>query len=737
MFDSKRKDVGCVSSKLPFIVDMDQIDRHAESMIKLLVADGFCIIINYNCKSFDNSPKKNFQYLNKVAKHGKYPINIISDCANLENYPLTASEHVNLQAYNHFCTADSISNDSLEQKSSERVSNLFDKCSKLINEELIPRISMKITGKYTSIENFTTTNSYSFLDGFQKDENNTGILVDSSLLLTIYKFKSGSKLKIITKTNPSCPAIYTHDRDTEFYLLSIGKSLEILTKGLLFNNVLKIENGDTSEEINEYFVLSKHLDFNRSFHNYLQKLDDHERYSELFSRYDEILKKRFWNINRNSMRQIREKLFSIYGYTKTDIDFLRISEEYTHIDFNLENDFYLVSFNFQDSIGKFVWYNVAFKNNDQLLEKVNLDFMQHLNSFLEYKLSKITKYFEKLLKILMSLDNLLFIYFMNHVNFPPFNSFLIKLSKILNFKVSIYDILAIKVIYLDSYNLIANKIKKTPLNSSRAFHEDLDFLIGFNDENFNLNTFKEERKLRLTELITKFKRKFFLDYENKDIQKKHNKSQILKIFHNLDGLTIELNSKMDALISSIEEQGFSENRITTNFKNTESLLKSNKKLLINKITEKNKSSNVIDTSSKISKLNPEIKTGRLSLIERIKLKQAENSKKLMLLKDSTSKTNFKELYYVVFTILANLNSKAVFTSTPISSLVDTICRSVINNHTMAISDDTVRKVLYHFNDILSDDLFQIVNLSGIASGSIIVKFNFHNKREEILRCINK
>lgn len=137
------------------------------------------------------------------------------------------------------------------------------------------------------------------------------------------------------------------------------------------------------------------------------------------------------------------------------------------------------------------------------------------------------------------------------------------------------------------------------------------------------------------------------------------------------------------------------------------------------LAQENVAAKVPSTLRKIVKQTKAAPASRLSLLERIKLKEQSQLEKQAV------KTDDSDLLVKVFEILYNLGTNSMSTRQ--------LCRKVVDSYGRTIGEEQVNQALQQLNERLPNDTFEIVE---VAQKKLkVVTFNFFNKRKEVLELL--
>lgn len=430
-------------------------------------------------------------------------------------------------------------------------------------------------------------------------------------------------------------------------LFCAGKMMEMVSGGLIFNNIAKVPSP-------ALLVL-------RSFNLSLQIKRTSDKYGPLFGEKKNVFRNEFlertWNINysRNpSIGPYKPKvLFNksgqnvhtgeehLFGYIANNGDYFEVNKPENSIlrfvSMDLETDPYLVSFSLTQQFGH-VLYSALFPET------------RDFDKFRAFRSKQLGDKMGFLERVFSNLDNIIYIYFLSHTNWPVLNTqFLPALTKLLGDHVTVSDILRIKHIYPGSYNLYRT--------------EDAERLvITLPEGRLKVSNFAKEiadRKNEFSEKMALFRLLEGLDMLDQDIA---------KLYHSLPSMPASPHK----------------NKIQTQ----------------NKVTKLKKT---------FTKEKP--KDMSLLLLERIKLKEQTRKQGNTLLAGKSA--NLGELT-MIFEILYNLNSSDVAKSFPMDTLVVRVSDSLKATKYNLMSQEHIIRVLRVLDEKLPDEIFLFVKFGGLG-----------------------
>ncbi|GMM37919.1 hypothetical protein DASC09_052440 [Saccharomycopsis crataegensis] len=537
--------------------------------------------------------------------------------------------------------------------------------------------------------------NYGFFDQCLSDQSyvisSNNPITNCNLVSLIHT--TGANLKLYTRYEKEPIELGSQDEPT--LILSVGKIFEIITKGMVFNNILKVEGSN-------YTVFSKSLNLDL-------KISDVIKLSSSFMDNKPDINKfflqRVWKINylkdptigafedkkffNNANTNVNTGKEHMFGYLRNQNLFLQIDPlmELNYVGFDTTADPYLINFKMSKKIGDVFIDEIVYHQKDTNNELFNQIFTQSFKDFANFHDNTLKEKLKALVRIFSNLDNVIYIYFLDHTNLPSLSQFLPNMTKLLGKEVTVSDILKIKYLYPQSYELF-----KVVSNNDKT-----NLLIGLPKEQLQVTNFAKE--------IVKRKEIF---------------SQLVDTFVSREDLH-SIDEKINQVYNDLP-------LAPSDFKPAASSI--NRKLSILK-----ESAPKITKLSKISKQKAQpINDKKLSLIERIRLKEAQKKKLFEIDAPQGNGTNTGELL-MIFEILYNLNTTNGVKSFPIKSIVGKIIDSLKATKFNLMSGEHLMKILRAFDEKLPDEILQIVNFAN--NGNIILKYDFYNKRNEIIEFLSK
>lgn len=532
-------------------------------------------------------------------------------------------------------------------------------------------------------------------------------------------------------------------------ILSVGKMLEIVSKGLLFSNILEITAPEGSKFSSTVISYSSLLNLDLSIHETMEsiypnfnRLNYDKQIQQRISKVNNLRDRTSANPNQYKNRNYNTTSLSkgqefIVGYVNNHIDYLEIKDsdlQYACFDINL--DPYLSVYDPNETIGNILAYSFV---SHQKLEKLSEPLREKkkvvekgLLKFKVFQDEKVQSNLKFLVKIFANLDNIVYIYFMSHSNLPSLTKqFIPNLTKILGKDVLLLDILKIKFLYPESFEIF--KVQ----NSN-------DLLIGLaQSEMENFAKKLSERKVKFAQKVDDFIERHKLQM-NVILKYANEVYENLPIVDNVKNIQ----PSNEAFINSSSQEK------TTNLK--ASLAKPQKSL--NKIVK-----NTNRAKSTITALQTDVANQnsgkKLSLLDRIKLKEAQAKKQKEFNAQQNNNGSGKSTEKItdellmVFEILYNLNT----TSSAKSLTARQVTRKIVDSFTSRaniISMQLAFELLKIMNTKLPNEYYQLLEFKDRASnandllskkmnmaptdnnGSMkIIKFNFFNRREEIVKLL--